>query len=153
MTEFTCTFWLPFPPSVNRIWRYARGKAHLSADYIKWKQEADAAAQIQKLGRFPVLGRHVLDVHLSDAFKRASDVDNRLKAIADWCQRVHLTVNDRYCAKASIEWDSVIDHDCTVTLRGEVAFADQWEFARYEAAQKRKVTRKTLASGGLPSRR
>ena len=133
MVEFT--FWLPFPPSVNRIWRYARGKAHLSADYIKWKQEADAAAQVQKLGRLPVIGQHLLEVHLSDAFKRCSDVDNRLKAVADWCQRVHLTVNDRHCLKASIEWDSVIGHDCVVTLRGEVACADQWAFAQHEAAR------------------
>src|SRR5262249_18897238 len=100
--NYTHSFWLPFPPSVNRIWRYARGKAHASADYIAWQKQANAAAYAQKLGSRPVMGRHILNVQLSDAFKRRSDVDNRLKAVADFCQRLHLTVNDRDAIKTSI---------------------------------------------------
>lgn len=133
MSEFSYSFWLPFPPSVNRIWRRARGRMILSADYVAWKQRADAAAIEQKITRAPVLGVYSIDVKLSDAFRRQSDVDNRLKAVADWCQRVKLVINDRMCTRAVIEWDSTIDHDCVVSLRGEVAFADQWAYARHQA--------------------
>jgi Holliday junction resolvase RusA-like endonuclease len=146
MADFQHTFWLPFPPSVNRIWRYQRGKAHLSANYVNWKKQADAAAQLQKLGRLPVIGTCALEVKLSDAFKRFGDVDNRLKAVADFCQRIGLIVNDRYCRKASIEWDSVIGHDCTVTLSGEISFSSQWEFARYQAEVARKNKTKSRSA-------
>jgi Holliday junction resolvase RusA-like endonuclease len=138
---YTRTFWLPFPPSVNRIWRYARGKAYLSKEYVAWKKKADACSYEQKLFPSGVYGMYSMEIKLSDGFKRFGDVDNRLKAVADWCQRAQLIFNDRACVKASIEWDSVIDHDCVVTLQGEIAFPDQWAFAQYEATRKLKRRR------------
>ena len=114
----------------------------LSSDYVKWKGNADAAAMQQKVGRAPVLGAYQIGVKLSDAFRRNSDVDNRLKAVSDWCQRVHLTINDRMCSRATIEWSGDIEHDCVVTLHGVVVFADQWAFARHQAEVARKKVKR-----------
>src|SRR5262245_58514555 len=143
---YSYSFWLPFPPSANRLWRYgARGKVYLSAQYTKWKRQADSAVQIQKfISSAPVLGKYEIKVQLSDAFLRRGDADNRLKAINDWCQRTHLVVNDRHCAKASIMWSDNIEHDCLVELSGLVAFRDRWEFARLLANP---VTRNSARRG------
>jgi Holliday junction resolvase RusA-like endonuclease len=127
------SFWLPFPPSVNRLWRYDRGRVHLATAYVRWKRHASAAAREQDLFRYPVLGRHTLKVELSERFiGRGGDADNRLKAVGDWCQRVHLIIDDADCRKATIEWAD-IDRDCLVTLRGEIA---DGEYAALVAARR-----------------
>ncbi len=117
-------FWLPFPPSSNRLWRYDRGRLHLSAGYTKWLRQADDAAQDQELCDAPSLGRYAIEVKLSERFIGRGDADNRLKAVSDWCQRAHLIVDDRDCRRASIEWTNIA-HECTVTLTGEIAYASK----------------------------
>ena len=118
------SFWLPFPPSANRLWRYSRGRFHPSSDYARWKQEADAAAQGQELCDAPALGRYAIDVKLSESLIGRGDADNRLKAVNDWCQRAGLIVDDGNCRRASIEWTNIA-HECTVTLTGEIAYASK----------------------------
>jgi Holliday junction resolvase RusA-like endonuclease len=133
MTE-TIRFWLPFPPSTNRLWRYDRGRLHLSGDYARWKRKADQAALEQGLDKASVLGRHTLAVKLSTRFCRhRGDADNRLKAVLDWCQCIALILDDGDCRKASVEWAD-IDRDCIVTLTGETSHS---EFARLIAARRK----------------
>ncbi len=103
--EHTIEFWLPFPPSTNRLWRSVRGRVVLSLDYKQWKKRALEAVYIsQKLGSQPVLGIHELG------------------------KECRLLVDDKLCRRASVEW-ATIDHDCLVKLTGDVAYKDQWEFA------------------------
>src|SRR5437899_7271783 len=69
---YSYSFWLPFPPSANRLWRYgAGGKVYLSTKYSKWKRQCDSAVQIQKLmAGTPVLGEYEIKLQLSNAFIR-----------------------------------------------------------------------------------
>jgi hypothetical protein len=39
-------------------------------------------------------------------------------------------VNDNGCRKASVEKTDTGDHDCLVTICGNVAFENQWDFAK-----------------------
>jgi Holliday junction resolvase RusA-like endonuclease len=122
-------FWLPVPPSSNRLWRFDRGRAHVSDAYAEWIKAADDAAKIQGLSKSPVLGRHTLQIRLSERFRGRADLDNRVKAVLDWCQRAHLILDDGDCCKVSIEWAD-ISHDCTVVLTGEIAYRNRAQYRR-----------------------
>jgi crossover junction endodeoxyribonuclease RusA len=133
--QHTVEFWLPFPPSTNRLWRSVRGRVVLSSEYKDWKRRAsDAIIVLQSLGKSPVLGAYELELHLSTRFRQNRDADNRIKSVLDIAAECHLIVNDKHCRRASVEW-ATIDHDCLVKLTGEVAYKDQWEFANALAAQ------------------
>ncbi len=134
--EHTVEFWLPFPPSTNRLWRSVRGRVVLSPEYKNWKRAASDQIQIvQHLGKSPVLGMHQLELRLSDVFRNKGDADNRLKAVLDVISACQLIVDDKFCARASVEWAS-INHDCLVKLTGEIAYKDQWEFAAATASKR-----------------
>src|SRR5580704_1186961 len=82
--DHTIEFWLPFPPSTNRLWRSVRGRVVLSPEYKNWKgRAADALIVVQNLGKSPVLGIHELEVRLSSSVRNKGDADNRLKAVLD----------------------------------------------------------------------
>ncbi len=133
--QHTVEFWLPFPPSTNRLWRSVRGRIILSLDYKKWKKDAfEAVCILQKLGSQPVLGVHELELKLSRSGHIRRDADNCLKAVLDIGKECRLIVDDKLCRRASVEW-ATIDHDCLVKLTGEIAYKDQWEFANALAAK------------------
>jgi crossover junction endodeoxyribonuclease RusA len=151
----TIEFWLPFPPSTNRLWRSVRGRVVLSEDYKNWKHRAcESVCVLQKLGKGPVIGTHELELHLSAAYIGKGDADNRLKAVFDIAQQCKLIVDDKLCRRASVEW-STIDHDCLVRLTGEIAYKDQWEFASALAARQtvRRKARLPRLAFGLPLRK
>jgi len=132
--EHTVEFWLPFPPSTNRLWRSVRGRVVLSPEYKNWKRAAtDQIQVVQNLGKSPVLGVHQLELCLSTVFRNKGDADNRLKSVLDVICACRLVVDDKFCARASVEW-ATINHDCLVKLTGEIAYKDQWEFAKAIAA-------------------
>ena len=136
MAKASIKFALPFPPSANTLWRFDRGRLHLSSNYVRWQKQANEAAREQDLCRHSVIGRFTIAVKVSERFKkRGTDIDNRLKAVCDWCQRFGLIVDDSDCRKSSIEWSARIVEDCVVTLKGEIASG---EYARLTA--ERRVT-------------
>jgi Holliday junction resolvase RusA-like endonuclease len=100
---------LPFPPSTNRIWRHEsnnrRKMIHLSAEYRAWKAQADACALADRgwrsKARMP--GPFSAAILLSRRH-RAGDVDNRIKAVLDWAQRVELIRNDSLAEEITARW-------------------------------------------------
>ena len=152
----TVEFWLPFPPSTNRLWRSVRGLVILGANYKNWKKRAvESVTILQKVGKQPVLGVHELELYLSMGVGKRGDADNRIKAVLDIAVELMFIVDDKFCRRASVEW-ATIDHDCLVRLTGEVAYKDQWEFANALGAKKfphRKISRPLPQSFGLPLRK
>ncbi len=80
------TLELPWPPSVNRIWRNLKGRTVISREYREWKSFACDTMMTQRLFEAPpewLSGR--LSVHIvaypPDARKR--DLDNILKSLLD----------------------------------------------------------------------
>lgn len=111
---------LPFPPSANRLWRHTRkgGKnvVYIDAKYAAWKREADAMFLSQKL----MLGERIKGgftcfVTLDETRRRrASDVDNRLKAVLDSLQRWEVIENDKLADSVSVSWGPA--NGCIVAL-------------------------------------
>lgn len=71
---------LPFPPSVNTVFRKHNGK-HLSAAYRAWRDEA--GWMLKQQNPLPSPGLVAVTVELVAPDKRVRDADNRLKPVLD----------------------------------------------------------------------
>lgn len=114
---------LPYPPSVNRLWRSSStdgtSRVYLSPSYIKWKKAADALAT-GKLTAKPVCGAFEADIVVCAPDKGArGDIDNRIKAVLDWTQRVGVVLDDKHCRRLTIEWVERFraPYGCRITVR------------------------------------
>lgn len=106
---------LPRPPSVNR---FMKRLGNQSPEVRKWVRTADAIVMARK--PYPRLkGPFQLSVWWQiDRFGRF-DIDNRLKPLLDWLQRVELIENDKWCRHLTLSWAPV--DGCRMAVRSWVA--------------------------------
>lgn len=102
---------LPFPPSVNSLWKMGRSRTgkrimYRTKRYISWLNEADVQWLIQKpKGRFPTIeGPFRLQILLSRPDRRSRDCDNLLKAPLDWAQHAGIISNDKNSLENRVGW-------------------------------------------------
>lgn len=82
---------LPFPPSVNTMYRNVAGRGRVtSGAYQRWKDAADGALWTQS--RKPIIGPVSITITLQD--KGRFDVDNRTKAAIDFLVRHGIIPDD-----------------------------------------------------------
>jgi crossover junction endodeoxyribonuclease RusA len=84
---------LPFPPSVNRIWRAVNGRVLLSRDGRAYRDKVAlqwALARLQGYGRSPL--KVEIDAWLPDSRRR--DIDNLQKAALDALQHAGAYADD-----------------------------------------------------------
>ena len=98
---------LPFPPSLNRIWRSRRGANgkptyYLDRRYETWKRVCDNIIMATR-PRPKVAGHFDITITLHDA-KRRGDADNRAKGVLDVLQRAGVIENDSKADHVSIGW-------------------------------------------------
>lgn len=108
------TLELPYPPSVNSIWRRGRNRrtkkpvVYLDKKYAAWKVEADGWFMQQRSKKTvgdPVMGP--FEAHLAfstEKRRKGSDLDNRIKCVMDFLQGVGLIENDSKCEKLTATW-------------------------------------------------
>jgi Holliday junction resolvase RusA-like endonuclease len=116
---------LPMPPSVNRIWRRRGGGGmYLAKEYQDWINRANnfLLAQKCKINGRQIKGRFELTLTISDR-QRRGDLDNRLKTVLDFCQRVNLIENDKHAERIVLEWGNAPE-GCRVRLAPFVSRAD-----------------------------
>lgn len=88
--------WLPLPPSVNHIWRHARGRTYQSAGYVKWMKQSDLALATQGIPsgiKGPVEVRMVA-FRGKGWLERKRDLDNLWKPCLDFIVRRGLIESD-----------------------------------------------------------
>lgn len=78
-------FFFPFPPSVNGLWRTARGRMYRSPRYMAWRERAAAAVSAVWKGS-PMLGPVSVEIRVYGDSRRSWDLDNRCKAVLDALQ-------------------------------------------------------------------
>lgn len=113
---------LPVPPSVNRIWRTTgAGKGYKSKTYTDWLKHADLAIVVDRkvAGRKVIAGPFSAIIEIRKPPNRC-DIDNRVKAVLDFCQSRGFIVNDRDCQCVTAKWSFEPLRGCRVTLREEV---------------------------------
>lgn len=122
---------LPFPPSVNRIWRQARSasgqnpspehrRAILrSPGYRNWINQADRLVWATRRpgAHEKIAGPFTARITL-DRDRRRIDLDNAIKVVLDFAQRIEVIANDRHCESILAEWGASCDapHGCRLEL-------------------------------------
>jgi len=107
---------LPFPPSMNRLWRASKGGGvYKSKAYTDWRKAAVWTIVAQARGLRPIPGAYKLKLELVRPDKRYRDLDNMLKAVSDALTDSGVIMDDRMCEWIEARW--VKDGDpCVVTL-------------------------------------
>ena len=116
VTEMRLT--LPFPPSVNRLYRAVGGRSILSETYRAWRAEAGTLLMAQRPRK--VHGPVSVTVELKPRDRRRRDIDNcGFKAVLDLLVTMRIIdADDNTCVREITgRWvDS--GEPCTVTIRG-----------------------------------
>ena len=98
---------LPWPPSVNRIWRCVGGRVLLSAEGRAYRQAVAVAVLEQHGAGDPLAGRLSMTIEAYPPDRRRRDVDNMAKAILDSLERAGVYKNDAQIDHLSIRRMSV----------------------------------------------
>lgn len=110
---------LPFPPSVNHIWRRAGRRMIRSARYLRWMSAADMTVMgAKQYPRRKITGNFEAHIWL-DEQAGWGDCDNRVKCCLDWCVSRDVVSDDRHCRRLTIEWahHELAPVGCRITLR------------------------------------
>lgn len=117
---------LPYPPSINRIWRSnprasTNGKqVYIAPAYRDWKNQASLAL-LQKRGWMMrrIKGPFSVDLALCPPKGHPrGDLDNRIKAVLDFLQNATVIENDRNCQFICAYWASWLPPvECRVTVK------------------------------------
>jgi crossover junction endodeoxyribonuclease RusA len=95
---------LPFPPSVNRLWRTTKtGGVHRSTEYSGWRKHAEWASVTQVKGQ-KITGKYTLEITAVKPDKRRRDLGNLEKAVSDLLQKVKLIEDDYLCQDIRLRW-------------------------------------------------
>lgn len=103
---------LPFPPSVNTMFKNIRHGRARTAEYEAWRE--NAAWELKAQNPKPVLTRAVVDIDLEDA--RRGDCDNRAKPVLDLLVEHGVLQGDdkKHVRRVSIGWEPI--KGCRVTI-------------------------------------
>ncbi len=95
---------LPFPPSVNRLWRTTgAGGMYRSPKYAAWRKQALWNVHIQVKGR-QIVGPYKLTVLVVRPDKRRRDLDNLFKAASDVLVEMKVIEGDHLCEWLEARW-------------------------------------------------
>lgn len=97
---------LPFPVSVNAVWRHNAQRTYRSPRYTKWLKEANILWLAQKRGIQNIHGEYHLEIFLSPPDKRQRDLGNMEKILSDFAQKAGVIDNDHLCRKLTIQYGS-----------------------------------------------
>lgn len=101
---------IPFPPSLNSIWRAYKGRMILSAPYRAWRSSAacSVADQLSAYDRTRIIveGPYRLTLTVSRPDRRARDLDNLPKAISDLLKASGVIRDDSDCTTVTVEWSA-----------------------------------------------
>lgn len=107
---------LPFPPSVNRLWRATKGGGvYRSKEYKDWQTHAEWAVAGQVKGQF-IKGEYEITITAVKPDKRRRDLGNLEKAVSDLLQKTGVIEDDYLCQRIQISWAKT-GPECLITLK------------------------------------
>ena len=109
---------VPYPPSVNRLWRTnGKGATYSSPAYKAWQKEAQWAIIGQTRGR-KIVGPYKMTIHVVRPDKRRRDLGNLEKALSDALVSSGFIEDDCNAERILSEWvpDSEGQPACEVII-------------------------------------
>jgi Holliday junction resolvase RusA-like endonuclease len=97
---------LPYPLSINQIWRSSRGRVYRSAEYTAWIKQAGLEWLFQRKSQPRTISGPFSAYLVLVRQTKKSDLDNLSKCILDFCQAQGLITNDNLCEKLYLRWGS-----------------------------------------------
>ena len=97
---------LPYPPSVNSIWRAGNGRIYKSAGYNAWIKEAGWMAKAQHPGK--LTGKYFMWILATAPDRRRRDVANLEKVVSDLLQSLEIVRDDSDCQSCTIAWSGEV---------------------------------------------
>lgn len=95
---------IPFPPSVNRLWRATKGgKVYRSAEYVNWVKATLWEIKIQAKAK-RVSGAYKLTILAVKPDKRKRDIGNLEKAVSDVLVHSGVIDDDHLCEWIDARW-------------------------------------------------
>jgi crossover junction endodeoxyribonuclease RusA len=95
---------IPYPPSVNGIWRGGKGGRHyLSAKYKTWREAAGLMVNAQAKGK-RIAGPFSIEIQARRPDKRKRDIDNLIKPLLDLMANMGVIDDDSECQRVTAEW-------------------------------------------------
>lgn len=104
---------LPLPPSVNRL---TAKLGNTSPDVKKWLAVVDPLILSLKPLPPTIKGPYSLRVVFSEKQFGRFDIDNRLKVLMDYLERIEIVSNDKNCRKLVAEFGFVARWFCRVEV-------------------------------------
>tara|TARA_B100001094_G_C17768538_1_gene593841 strand:- start:11 stop:370 length:360 start_codon:yes stop_codon:yes gene_type:complete len=103
---------LPYPPSVNSLWRYSSRGVYRTPKYRDWLHTAgqgifDAPAFQEPLKM--TMRARAID-------KRRRDIDNIIKPVCDLFEHQNVVVNDFWIQHLDVSWDQNINEGTVKVL-------------------------------------
>lgn len=107
---------LPLPPSVNRMMAKLGNR---SPAIVKWTRLADGYTYQQKrwINQHKITGPFRIHITWTKAEQGKSDIDNRIKPLLDYLQRIGVIENDKMCRVMTVSYGET-NYGCRVELRG-----------------------------------
>lgn len=104
---------VPFPPSVNNIWRSPTGYGRTikSEEYRLWLKTAFGHwMQVKSKQQIKhIIGPYRLEITLTPPDKRRRDIGNYEKALSDFLQAAGIVEDDHWCEVLHVVWDRSAD--------------------------------------------
>ena len=93
---------LPYPPSLNRLWRAKKNVLYRSERYLNWLDDAKRAMKRQPVQHYT--GKVDVWIMAKRPDRRARDIDNLSKPILDLLENQNVIVNDHFVETLVLWW-------------------------------------------------
>ncbi|MBR2586266.1 MAG: RusA family crossover junction endodeoxyribonuclease [Thermoguttaceae bacterium] len=114
---------LPWPPSVNHIWRSAKGVCYLGKNYKDFLAWSFLTVRQQLPRRFRTIVRPVrVTIDLYPPNRRRYDLDNRVKPILDALTHAHVWDDDSLVVELHVSKRSILKNGRAIIEIEEVIY-------------------------------
>lgn len=108
---------LPLPPSINRTSGKRLGNEHWLVK--AWRRQADAHLMATRQSRYIKLVKGTVSIRIIWDLQNLADIDNRIKYLLDYLQRLGIVTNDNKVRGLHIDY-GVAPAGCRVIVRPTV---------------------------------
>jgi Holliday junction resolvase RusA-like endonuclease len=109
---------LPFPPSVNALWRKGRTGMYRSPSYMTWLNSAGYMLNAQHPGCID--GNYAIRIDLERKDNKRRDCDNFIKACSDLLITHGVITDDSLAEMVTVRWSPRVT-GCRVSVRAVAA--------------------------------